>query len=135
MGETVTRCYHPSMSRFTLIKNLDRPSLDPIQVKYCDSFLSRLRGYTFRHKIDRDEGLLLVHPRDGRLDTSIHMLGVWFDLSIVWINAGLVVVDKVLARRWRPAYFPQKPAKYILEIHAERWDDFRVGDQVWLKDA
>jgi len=63
------------------------------------------------------------------------MLGVWFDLSIVWINAGLVVVDKVLARRWRPAYFPQKPAMYILEIHAERWDDFRVGDQVWLKDA
>jgi hypothetical protein len=45
------------------------------------------------------------------------------------------VVDKVLARSWRPAYFSKQPAKYVLEIHPHRWDDFAIGDVVEFKDA
>jgi hypothetical protein len=34
---------------------------------------------------------------------------------VVWINSDMQVVDKVLARSWRPAYFSKQPAKYVLE--------------------
>src|ERR687891_399514 len=72
-------------------------------------------------------GLLLVGKHDSRIDSSIHMLFVSFDLSVIWINAEMQVVDKTLAKSWRPAYFSKQPAKYVLEIHPERWGDFEIG--------
>jgi len=89
----------------------------------------------FRSQLGRDEGLLLVGGRDSRVDSSIHMLFVSFDLSVIWINSAMQVVDKVLARSWHPAYFSKFPARFVLEIHPERWDDFEVGDRVEFKDA
>lgn len=124
------------MSRIILIHNLDRPEISPVRVKYCDSFLCRLRGLTFRKRLDPDDGLLLVQGnRDSRIETAIHMLFVPFDLNVVWVNTNLTVVDKIIAKPWRPAYLPAQPAKYILEIHPERWDDYRIGDQVEFHDA
>ena len=91
------------MSRFIFVRNQNQPDLSPASVKYCDSFLCRLRGLMFRKRLDPDDGLLLVQgKRDSRLDTSIHMLFVPFDLSVVWINTELMVVDKVIAKAWRP---------------------------------
>lgn len=106
-----------------------------IHIKYCDTFFTQLRGLTFRSPISRDEGLLLAGKRDSRIDSSIHMLFVPFDLSVIWINSAMQVVDKVLAKSWRPAYFSKQPAQYVLEIHAERWGDFEIGDGVNFKDA
>jgi len=105
------------------------------RIQYCDTFLTQLRGLTFRPRLSRDEGLLLVGTRDSRLDSSIHMLFVSFDLTVVWINAQMTVSDKVLAKPWRPAYFSKHPAKYVLEIHPDRWGDFDIGDMVEFKDA
>lgn len=104
-------------------------------VGYCDSFSCRLRGLMFRPRLEPDEGLLLVEKRDSRLDTSIHMLFVSFDLAVFWINSDMTVVDKVLARSWKPAYFPKADAKYTLEIHPIRWEDYEIGDKVEFKDA
>ena len=84
----------------------------------------------FRNHLPREEGLLIVQPRQSRLDSSIHMLFVFMDLAVVWIADDLSVVDTVLAKAWRPAYLPAKPARYILEIHPDRINDFLVGDQV-----
>lgn len=97
--------------------------------------MTQLRGLTFRSHLAREEGLILVGKRDSRLDSSIHMLFVPFDLSVIWINSAMQVADKVLAKSWRPAYFSKKPAKYALEIHPERWGDFEIGDRVEFKDA
>jgi len=106
-----------------------------LQIKYCDTFLTQLRGFTFRSRLARDEGLLLVGTRDSRLDSSIHMLFVSFDLSVIWINSGRQVVDKVLAKSWHPAYFSKQPAKYVLEVHPERWHEFQIGDTVQFTNA
>ena len=105
------------------------------QIKFCDTFLSQLRGLMFRSRLAREEGLLLVGTRDSRLDSSIHMLFVSFNLTIVWINSEMKVVDKVLARPWRPAYFSRQPARYVLEVHPERWGDFEIGDRLQFKNA
>ena len=123
------------MSRTITIENKNRKIEGALRIKYCDTFLTQLRGLTFRSRLGRDEGLLLAGKRDSRLDSSIHMFFVPFDLSVVWIDSHMRVVDKVLAKSWRPAYFSKQPARYVLEIHPERWGDFEIGDGVEFKDA
>ena len=124
------------MSRFIFVRNLNLPDMSPARVKYCDSFLCRLRGLTFRERLELNDGLLLVQGgRDSRIDSSIHMLFVPFDLNVVWINSKLTVADKIIAKPWRPAYFSAQPACYILEIHPDRWEDYQIGDRVEFQDA
>jgi uncharacterized membrane protein (UPF0127 family) len=88
-----------------------------------------------RSSLDQSEGLLLVEAHDSRLDTSIHMFFVYMDLAVIWINSGHTVVDTVLARSWRPAYAPRQAARYILEIHPSRLNEFTIGDQVEFQNV
>lgn len=115
--------------------NFNKPINSPAIVVYCDSFLCRLRGLMFRARLPIDEGLLLVEKRDSRLDTSIHMFFVPFDLAVIWINSEMTVVDKVIAKSWHPAYFPRSDAKYTLEIHPDRWADYEIGDRVEFRNV
>jgi uncharacterized membrane protein (UPF0127 family) len=123
------------MSKIITVLNQDREISGLLRIRYCDTFLTQLRGFTFHSGILPGEGLLLVGKRDSRLDSSIHMLFVPFNLSVIWINSAMQVVDKVLAKSWRPAYFSRQPARYVLEIHPERWGDFEIGDGVEFQDA
>ena len=118
------------MSQEINIINLSRPLAQTIQARYCDTFLCRLRGLTFRKSLPIKTGLLLVQNRDSRMDASIHMLFMWMDLAVVWINSSLQVVDVKLARRWKLAYLPQQPARYVLELPIDCQSDFVVGDVV-----
>ena len=115
--------------------NKNHPLGIPLKAHYCDRFLCRLRGLMFRSSLPQDTGLLLVENREGRMDTAIHMLFVFMDLAVVWINSEKMVVDTVLARAWHLAYVPRKPARYILEIHSHRLDDFKIGDTVEFQNA
>ncbi len=123
------------MPKQITIENKSRKIDSLPRIKYCDTFLTQLRGLTFRSRLSFDEGLLLVGIRDSRLDSSIHMLFVPFDLSVIWIDSNMNVVDKIIAKSWRPAYFSKQPARYVLEIHPERWGDYEIGDTVQFKDA
>lgn len=123
------------MPKTITIINKNRPVEGGLRIKYCDTFLTQLRGLTFRSTLAREEGLLLVGTRDSRLESSIHMLFVPFDLSVIWINSAMQVVDKIIARSWHPAYFSKQPAKYVLEIHPERWGEFEIGDGVEFQDV
>jgi len=123
------------MPKQIFVENNSRKIQTLPRIQYCDTFLMQLRGFTFRPRLSRDEGLLLVGTRDSRLDSSIHMLFVSFDLTVIWINTDMQVVDKVLAKSWRLAYFSKKPARYVLEIHPERWEDYEIGDTVIFKNV
>ncbi len=123
------------MPKQIIIENKNRKVDNLPRIKYCDTFLTQLRGFTFHPRLKLDEGLLLVGTRDSRLDSSIHMLFVSFDLNVIWINSNMQVVDKVIAKSWWPAYFSKQPARYVLEIHPERWGDYEIGDTVQFKDA
>jgi uncharacterized membrane protein (UPF0127 family) len=123
------------MLKQIIVQNKSRKIDTPANIKYCDSFLSQLRGFTLRSHLSPTEGLLLVGKRDSRLDSAIHMLFVSFDLSVIWIDSELQIVDKVLAKSWRLAYFSKKPARYVLEIHPDSWGEYEIGDTVELKDA
>ena len=123
------------MQKFVTIQRREQKLASPLRVKYCESFLCRLRGLTFHAPLTQDEGLLLVFGRDSRVDSSIHMLGVSFDLAVFWINSELKVVDKIVAGAWKPAFFPREPARYVLEVHAGRIDDFEIGQVVEFQNA
>ncbi|MFH2037867.1 MAG: DUF192 domain-containing protein [Chloroflexota bacterium] len=103
---------------------------NPIQVIYCDTFFCRLRGFMFRHNIALDEGLILVQNRESKIDSSIHMLSVFMNLAVVWIDSSFSVVDVILAKSWHLVYLPAHPAMYTLEIHPDRISEFKVGDKV-----
>jgi len=124
-----------TMPKYVQVTNSSRPIAAPAKVEFCDTFLCRLRGLMFRPRLNPDDGLLLVEKRDSRLDASIHMFFVSFDLAVIWINSDRVVVDKVLAKSWKPAYFPKAEATYTLEIHPNHWADYEIGDKVEFKDA
>lgn len=123
-------------NKLILVKNQNKPNVQSPGITYCSSYLCRLRGLMFRSSISRDEGLLLVQgKRDSKMDSSIHMLFVPFDLAVFWINTEMKVVDKVIAKAWKPAYVSAKPARFVLEIHHTRWNDYEIGDSVEFQDA
>ena len=84
----------------------------------------------FHPPLGPDDGILLVGKRDSRTDAAIHMFFMRMDLAVVWVNTDHQVVDVQLARRWRPAYSPAEPARYILEIAPAWLDAFQVGDRL-----
>jgi uncharacterized membrane protein (UPF0127 family) len=89
----------------------------------------------FTSSLEQDSGLLLVQDRENRLDAAIHMFFVGYNLGAVWLNSSGEVVDRCLARAWRPFYMPRKPALYTLEIHPNRLSEFNPGDQVIFDHA
>lgn len=115
-----------------VITNLNRPEIAPVRADYCVSFWSRLKGLMFHPPLTIQEGLLLVYPRDNRTDTSIHMMFVATDLSVVWINRENIVVDVILAKKGQLGIFPQKPASFVLEMAPERLNDFKIGDKIQI---
>ncbi len=124
-----------ALKKFCIIHNLTRPLSSPPLAYYCDTFLCRLRGLTFRRSLPEGQALLLVQPRENRLDAGIHMLAVGMDLAVAWINNEGVVVDTRLARSWHLAYLPAYPARYILEMNPQRWADYQVGDRVRFEET
>ena len=118
------------MPRQILLDNETSPLRALLNIKYCDSFLCQLRGFTFRRAIGENEGLVLVQKRDSRMDSSIHMLAVFTPLAVFWINSDHVVVHKKLALPWRLAYFSPEPARYVLEINPDHLDLFEIGHKV-----
>ena len=63
------------------------------------------------------------------------MLFMKFDIAAIWIDNNLQVVVTVLAKKWKPIYIPQKPARYILETHPSHLADFQIGDKLRFDDA
>lgn len=100
------------------------------RVRRCASFLCRLRGLTFRRRLGKDEGLLLVGSRESRANTAIHMAFVFFPIAALWLDRNGQVVDARLARPFRPFYAPRAPARDVLEGPPEILERVRIGDRL-----
>lgn len=89
----------------------------------------------FAPKLPEYGGILLDEHSDSIMNTSIHMLFMNFDIAAVWIDSNRQVVDIKLAKKWKLAYFPVAPARFVLEISASRLGDFSVGDKLEFADV
>lgn len=105
------------------------PSL-VIHAGLCDTFYTKFMGFMFRKQVDPFYGLMFTESTESKLNTSIHMFFMNFDLAVFWLNKDYTVVDKVLARKWRPVYVSKQPAQYTLEMHEDRYHDFEIGDRL-----
>jgi uncharacterized membrane protein (UPF0127 family) len=116
--------------RIVGLKNTSRALKQPLSVRYCERFLCRFLGLMFKTRLDPGEGLLLVDAKASRVNAGIHMLGMFIDLSIIWLDGDLKVVDKALARRWVSLIIPRFPARYVIECAVSRYEEFSIGDQL-----
>jgi uncharacterized membrane protein (UPF0127 family) len=112
------------------LQNQTHPLPQPFEVKYCDTFLTKLLGLMFQKEIKPYSGVLLVETQDNVISTTIHMLFMNFDICTVWIDRSGTVVDVQIAKRWRLIYKPQKPACLVLETHTQHLDAIKVGDKI-----
>ena len=101
-----------------------------ITVGLCESFYTRLMGFMFKKQTDQYFGLLFPGNSDSRINSSIHMFFVNFNLAVFWLDKDDCIVDKVTAKKWHPVYIPRKAARHILELHENRIDEFNIGDHV-----
>ena len=113
------------------LRKASSPETD-FTVNYCDTFFSKLKGLMFSKELHQSHGIILVENTQSRLNTSIHMMFMNYDITVLWLDKELVVVDKVLAKKWRPMYLPQEPAQYVVELHKDRFPEFEVGEQLIL---
>jgi uncharacterized membrane protein (UPF0127 family) len=106
------------------------------RLRWCDTFGRKLRGFTFRRTLAEDDGLVLVEKSESRMKSSIHMLFVFFDLGVLWVDDAGEVVDSRLAKRWRSSYVPDRAARYVVEAHPVILKRVAVGDHIqFLENA
>lgn len=100
------------------------------RAKWCSSFWCKLRGLMFRRSLPASEGLIFVYGRESIIETTIHMLFMAFPIAAVWLDAEGRVVDKALAKPWRLAYAPRRPAQYVIEARPDLLERVQVGERL-----
>lgn len=116
------------MARWRILRNVQSGEVILPRTRLCEGFWCHLKGLQFSSPLPPDEGLLFVTKREGRSHTSIHMFFVFFSIAVIWLDASGRVVDKKLAKPWRPAYTPAVPAQYFLEASPALLERVQVGD-------
>jgi len=117
---------------YGMVENRTQGKVVLARVKWCTSYLCRLRGLMFRRHLAPDEGLLLVEGRASIAATAIHMFFVFFPIAAIWLDDSFCVVDAKLARPFRPFYAPRAPARYVLEASPALLDQVAIGDQLHI---
>jgi uncharacterized membrane protein (UPF0127 family) len=104
------------------------------RARWCASFWCHFKGLQFRSSLPEDEGLLFVFPKASRSNTTIHMFFVFFPIGVVWLDSAGRVVDKTLAKPWRPMYAPRAPAQFFIEANPSILDRVEIGDSIRFDD-
>jgi len=117
-----------------VVENRTRGKVVLARVKWCRSFLCRLRGLTFRRRLPAEEGLLLVESKASILATAIHMFFVFFPIASIWLDDSFRVVDTKLAQPFHLFYAPRAPARYVLEATPGLLDQIAIGDQLYITE-
>ncbi len=106
----------------------------PLEVRRCDTLGCRFRGLMFRRCLAPREALLFVESRESRLATTIHMFFVFFSIGVVWLASDGTVVDKRLAKPFRPYYAPSRAAQYYLEGAPGLLDEIEMQERLIIEE-
>jgi uncharacterized membrane protein (UPF0127 family) len=123
------------MSQWRVLRNKETGEVVLARAKWCASFWCHLRGLQFVLRLPSQQGLLFVTPREGTAHTAIHMFFMFFSIGVLWLDAKGKVVDKKVAKPWRPYYAPKKPAQYYIEAGVDILDRVQIGDRLRFDEA
>ena len=123
------------MTERRVLRNAKSGEVVLARVKLCMSFWCHFRGLQLVPRLADDEGLLFITGGESRSNTAIHMFFMLFSIGVVWLDASRRVVDKQLAKPWRPMYMPRSPAQYYLEANPSVLERVKIGDQLRFDEA
>ena len=83
-----------------------------------------------RRALEDDHAYLFIESRESIALATVHMFFVFFPIAVLWLDDDRQVVDKVLARPFRPLYAPSAPARYIVECSPVVLEQVAVGDRL-----
>ena len=118
------------MSQWRKLKNAETNKVILARAKWCASYWCHFKGLQLVRNLPKDEGLLFVTGSESRAGTAIHMFFMFISIAVVWLDKDGIVVDKTLAKPWRPAYAPQSPAMYYIEANPLLLDQVNIGDKL-----
>lgn len=113
-----------------MIRNVSSDEVLAPEVVRCDTFWKRGRGLMFRRNLAAGQAYLFVEGRESTAQATIHMFFVFFPIAVLWLDHDRRVVDKVLARPFRPYYAPRRPAQYYIEGHPSLLERVSIGDEL-----
>jgi uncharacterized membrane protein (UPF0127 family) len=113
-----------------MVRNLTTGETIAQQVVRCDTFWKRGRGLMFRRTLSPDEVYLFVEGRESVAGAAIHMFFVFCSIAVVWLDRDCRVVDKALARPFRPYYAPHRPAQYYIEGDPSLLESVSLDDEL-----
>jgi uncharacterized membrane protein (UPF0127 family) len=118
------------MSEAHVIRNTRTNEVVVGRAKWAASAWAHFIGLQGRFSLQPDEGLLFVYGSEGIANTTIHMFFVFMSIGVVWLNAKGEVVDKKLAKPWRPYYAPKTAAQYFIEASPDILEKVQIGDRL-----
>ena len=118
------------MSEWHSIKNAQTNEVVLARAKWCESYWCHFKGLQLVRNLPEDQGLLFVTGNESRAGTAIHMFFMFINIAVVWLDKDGVVVDKVFAKPWRPAYAPKAPAMYYIEANPSLLERVEIGDKL-----
>lgn len=116
------------MSQWRVLRKADTGEVVLAQAKWCASYWCHLRGLQFVLRLPPDQGVLFVTGHEGIAHTAIHMFFMFFSIGVIWLDASGKVVDKKLAKPWRPYYGSRAPARYYIEANPDILERVEIGD-------
>ncbi|GIK27555.1 MAG: hypothetical protein DWB44_12150 [Chloroflexi bacterium] len=122
------------MSDYRVLRNTRTGEVVLGRARWCASFLCHFVGLMGRAGLPQGEGLLFVTGRESKAATTIHMFFMRFTIGVVWLAKDGRVVDKAVAKPWRPAYAPKAPAQYYVEANVSVLDSVEIGDVLTFSD-
>ncbi len=123
------------MSSYRVLRNADTGAVVLGRARWCASFMCHFKGLMLVPRLPSDQGLLFVTRNEGRSHTAIHMFFMLFEIAVVWLDASGNVVDKALAKPWRPMYAPRAPAQYYIEANPDLLERVQIGDRLQFDEA
>jgi uncharacterized membrane protein (UPF0127 family) len=123
------------MSDWRILRNTQSGEIVLARVRLCIGFWCHFRGLQFVSRLPDNEGLLFVTNHEGQAHTAIHMFFMFFNIGVLWMDASGKVVDKTLAKVWRPMYAPRAPAQYFLEANPSVLERVQIGDVLRFDEA
>jgi uncharacterized membrane protein (UPF0127 family) len=90
-----------------------------LRVEVADTEAARERGLSGRDNLAEGSGMLFVFPKDDQ--AGIWMKEMKFSIDVIWLDASgtvITIAPTVSPDTYPQAFYPAKPARYILEVPA-----------------